>query len=143
MDWDKNRHSVYKLCYHLFVLTKNSHPVINKDINERLKQIAISIFEEAWKVKIIQMETECDHIYILFESSPQVQLSKLVNNFKTVSARLIRKEFKDQVDKYYYKPLFWSNSYCIISSGGAPIEIIKKYIENQDKPIIWQPTNHA
>ena len=70
-----------------------------------------------------------------FESSPQVQLSKLVNNFKTVSARLIRKEFKDQVDKYYYKPLFWSNSYCIISSGGAPIEIIKKYIENQDKPI--------
>ena len=42
----------------------------------------------------------------------------------------IRKEFKDQVDKYYYKPLFWANSYCIISSGGAPIEIIKKYIEN-------------
>lgn len=52
------------------------------------------------------MKTECDHIHILFESSPQVQLSKLVNNFKTVSARLIRKEFKDQVDKYYYKPLF-------------------------------------
>lgn len=68
--------------------------------------------------------------------TPQVQLSKLVNNFKTVSARLIRKEFKDQVDKYYYKPLFWANSYCIISSGGAPIETIKKYIENQDKPII-------
>ena len=136
MDLDKNRHSVYKLCYHLVVVTKYRHPVINKGINERLKQIAISIFEEAWKVKIIRMETECDHIHILFESSPQVQLSKLVNNFKTVSARLIRKEFKDQVDKYYYKPLFWSNSYCIISSGGAPIEIIKKYIENQDKPII-------
>jgi transposase IS200-family protein len=133
MDLDKNRHSVYRLQFHLVVVTKYKQPIINKDINERLKQIAISIFEKAWNVKIIQIETECDHIHILFESSPQVQLSKLVNNFKTVSARLIRKEFKDQVDKYYYKPLFWSNSYCIISSGGAPIETIKKYIEGQNK----------
>ena len=136
MDLDKNRHSVYKLCYHLVVVTKYRRNVINKDINERLKQIAISIFEKAWKTRIVQIETECDHIHILFESSSQIQLSKLVNNFKTVSARLIRKEFKDHVDKYYYKPLFWSDSYCIISSGGAPIEIIKKYIEDQNKPVI-------
>ena len=129
MDLDKNRHSVYKLCYHLVVVTKYRHPVINKDINERLKQIAINIFEKAWNVRIVQMEIKCDHIHILFESSPQVQLSKLVNNFKTVSARLIRKEFKEQIDKYYCKSLFWSDSYCIISSGGEPIEIIKKYIE--------------
>ena len=136
MDLDKNRHSVYKLFYHLVVVTKYRRDVINKDINERLKQIAISIFEKAWNVKIVQMETECDHIHILFESSPQIQLSKLVNNFKTVSARLIRKEFKDHVDKYYYKPLFWSDSYCIISSGEAPIESIRKYIEDQNKPVI-------
>lgn len=136
MDLDKNRHSVYKLFYHLVVVTKYRRDVINKDINERLKQIAISIFEKAWNVKIVQMETECDHIHILFESSPQIQLSKLVNNFKTVSARLIRKEFKDHVDKYYYKPLFWSDSYCIISSGEAPIESIRKYIEDQNKPAI-------
>jgi putative transposase len=61
-------------------------------------------------------------------------LSKLINNFKTVSSRLIRKEFKKHIQKYYWKNFFWSPSYCILSVGGAPIEIIKQYIQNQTKP---------
>ena len=73
-------------------------------------------------------------MHILFEAPPQVQLSKLINNLKTVTSRRLRKEFKEHVSKYYWKPYFWSNSYLILSTGGAPIEIIKKYIENQDKP---------
>ena len=74
-----------------------------------------------------------DHLHVLFDAPPQVQLSKLVNNLKTVSSRLIRKEFSEQLKPYYWKPYFWSNSYLILSTGGATIDVVKKYIENQDK----------
>jgi len=134
MQFNKNRHAVYKLQYHLIIVTKYRHPVINKEINKQLKEIAYNIFENKWNCKILEIETEKDHIHIAFEANPQTQLSKLINNFKTVSSRLIRKEFKEHIQKYYWKNFFWSPSYCILSVGGAPIEIIKQYIQNQAKP---------
>ena len=134
MQLDKNRHAVYKLQYHLIIVTKYRHPVINREINQRLKEIAMYIFEDRWKCKILEMETEKDHINIAFESNPQTQLSKLINNFKTVSSRLIRKEFREHLKKYYWKDYFWSPSYCLLSVGGVPIEIIREYIRSQNKP---------
>lgn len=134
IDYNTNRHSCYSLKYHLVVVTKYRHKVINKEILKRLDEIALNIFEERWGCKIIELNGEEDHLHILFEAPPQVQLSKLVNNFKTVSSRLVRKEFKKQVDKFYYKPYFWSNSYLILSTGGTTIETIKQYIENQNAP---------
>ena len=129
--YNKNRHSCYKLTYHLVVVTKYRHKVINKDILERLKEISRNIFKDSWACDILEINREEDHIHILFEAPPQVQLSKLINNFKTVTSRLIRKEFKEHVDKFYWEPRFWSNSYLILSTGGATIETIKKYIEKQ------------
>lgn len=134
IDYNTNRHSCYSLKYHLVVVTKYRHKVINKEILKRLDEIALNIFEERWGCKIIELNGEEDHLHILFEAPPQVQLSKLVNNFKTVSSRLIRKEFKEHIDKFYYKPYFWNNSYLILSTGGATIETIKQYIENQNNP---------
>ena len=134
MQLEKNRHAVYKLQFHLIIVTKYRHPVINKEINQRLKEIAKHIFEDSWKCKILEMKTENDHIHIAFESNPQTQLSKLINNFKTVSSRLIRKEFRDYLKKYYWKDFFWSPSYCLLSVGGASIEVIKEYIRSQKKP---------
>jgi len=134
IHYNKNRHSVYRLQYHLVVVTKYRHKVIDKDINQRLKEIAYNIFENKWSCKILEIETELDHIHIAFEANPQTQLSKLVNNFKTVSSRLIRKEFKEHLQKYYRENnYFWSPSYCILSVGGATIEIIKQYIQEQNK----------
>jgi len=134
MQYNKNRHSVYKLQYHLVVVTKYRHKVINKEINTRLKEIAHNIFEHSWKCTIIAIEGEKDHLHIAFEATPQTQLSKLVNNFKTVSSRYIQKEFKEHLKPFYWKPYFWSPSYCILTFGGATIDIIKTYIANQDKP---------
>jgi putative transposase len=133
-QYNVNRHSIFKLQFHLVVVTKYRKKVINKEINERLKEITYDIFEQKWGCKIIEVETEADHIHIAFESSPQTQLSKLVNNFKTVSSRLIRKNFLNHVSKYFWKPFFWSPSYLILSIGGASISIIEEYIKNQEKP---------
>ena len=108
--YSRNRHAVYKLQYHLVVVTKYRHPVITGKLNDRLLEISRSVIEEYWKSKIIEMNTDKDHIHILFETSPQTQLSRLINNYKTVTSRLIRKEFAEELKPYYCRPYFWSLS---------------------------------
>ena len=133
MDYNKNRHSCYKLTYHLVVITKYRHPVINESVKKRLVEIVTDVIENSWKCTLIEVNGTEDHLHLLFDAPPQVQLSKLVNNLKTVSSRLIRKEFSEHLKPYYWKPYFWNNSYLILTTGGATIDIIKNYIENQDK----------
>jgi putative transposase len=65
---------------------------------------------------------------------PNLDLSRFVNNLKTTSSRLTRRDFSDHLKRVYRKPVFWSRSYCIISCGGAPLSIIKRYIEQQASP---------
>ena len=126
-----NRHAVYLLQYHLVVVTKYRHKVINNDLKNRLIEISYSIIESDWKSKIISINTDEDHIHILFETSPQTQLSKLINNYKTVTSRLIRKEFSKQLEQYYWKPYFWSDTYFISSVSDTSEAMIKRYIEKQ------------
>ena len=92
-NYHKNRHAVYLLQYHLVVVTKYRHPVIDGDVKDRLISLSHEIIEEHWKGEILEINTDHDHIHIQFEISPQTQLSKLINNYKTVTSRLIRKEF--------------------------------------------------
>ena len=133
MDFNTNRHSVYKITFHLVVVTKYRHKCINKEMNERLKEIANDLFPK-FHCEIVEMETEDDHCHILFEAKPQTEIVKLVNSFKTVTSRLLRKEFAEHLKPFYWKPKFWSNSYCIVSTGGAPLDIVAQYVRNQDKP---------
>ena len=131
LNYYTNRHAVYLLQYHLVVVTKYRHKVINNELKERLIEISYSIIENDWKSNIISINTEEDHIHILFETSPQTQLSKLTNNYKTVTSRLIRKEFSKQLEQYYLKPYFWSDTYFISSVSNTSEAIIKTYIDKQ------------
>ena len=126
-----NRHAVYLLQYHLVVVTKYRHKVINNELKDRLIEISYSIIENDWESKIISINTDEDHVHILFETSPQTQLSKLINNYKTVTSRLIRKEFSKQLEQYYWKPYFWSDTYFISSVSDTSEAMIKRYIEKQ------------
>ena len=81
----------------------------------------------------MEMNRESDPIHLLFDAPPQIQLSKMINSYKTVTSRLIRKEFAEHLQKFYWKPYFWSQSYMVLSTGGATINVIKKYIEEQGK----------
>lgn len=133
-DYDTNRHSCYKLTYHLVVVTKYRNKVINKEISNRLKEIVTDVMKNSFKSNVVEFNCESDHMHVLFEAPPQVQISKIVNSLKTVTSRRLRKEFEEHITKYYWKPYFWSNSYLVLTTGGAPIEIIKKYIQSQDTP---------
>ena len=126
-------HAVYKLNYHLVLVTKYRHQCINKDMLARLREI----FEDQcanWSIELLEFSGESDHVHLLLNAHPALDLSKLINSMKTVSSRLIRKEFATHLKKYYWKPVFWTRAYCLLTCGGAPLEIIREYIEKQDKP---------
>jgi putative transposase len=97
---------------------------------ERLREIFQSTIEK-WEGQLIEFNGEADHVHLLISLNPKLRLSDFVNNLKTVSSRLIRRDFKEELAEYYWKPVFWSGSYCILTCGGAPLSVIKQYIENQ------------
>ena len=131
IDYRRNRHSCYLLEYRLVVVTKYRHPVITGQIKTRLIELSKQIIEEYWECKISAINTDKDHIHIMFEAKPQIQLSKLINNFKTVTSRRIRKEFTDELKPFYWKPYFWSDSYFVCTVSDRSRDIVEKYIVNQ------------
>jgi len=120
---NSNRHSVYSLKYHLVVITKYRHKCITPEILDELEKIFTRLLNDK-DCKVLEFGGEKDHIHILFETPPQIQLSKLVNILKTISSRLIKKDYEKHLRKYYWESAFWSRSYCIIFTGGATIETI-------------------
>ncbi len=88
---------------------------------------------EKFESDLIEFDGEHDHVHLLVNYPPKVAISKLVNSLKGVSSRMLRKQFVS-IHRFYWKGVLWSPSYFAGSCGGAPIEIIKKYIEQQDTP---------
>jgi len=109
---------------------KYRQKVLTGNISDRLKAINLGV-AEAFGIKIVEQETANDHIHILFSSKPQVQLSKFVNSLKSVSARLIFREFPEVKEKLL-EGRFWSPSYFLASTGQVTLEDLKKYVENQN-----------
>ena len=128
-----NRHSVYDLEYHLVVVTKYRHPVLTEDITKRLLEISHNLLISNWSCKVFEINSSVDHIHILFEAPPQTLLSKLVNNYKTVTSRLLRKEFASFLSRYYWKPYFWSLSYFVATVSDRTHDAVKIYIQSQDR----------
>jgi putative transposase len=83
---------------------------------------------------VAQFNGESDYVHLVIDYPPDVEVSKLVNNLKTVSSRLIRKEFNEQVNQFYNKPVFWTGAYFVASCGGVTIEQLKSYVEKQNSP---------
>lgn len=126
---DNNNHSVFALNYHLVLVIKYRRKVIDDTISNRLKEI-FEYISEKYNISIIEWNHDIDHVHILFKGEPNSELSKFINAYKSASSRLIKKEFPD-IRKKLWKEYFWSRSFCLISTGGANIETIKKYIQSQ------------
>jgi putative transposase len=123
--------AVFKLCYHLVIITKYRKKILTKEMIADINEICKGILEKN-SCKILEINGEEDHIHILFETLPTATLTKLVNSIKTVSSRIIRKKYNLQSLKTG-KSILWSPSYFIATCGEIKIEILKKYIENQGK----------
>jgi len=126
-----NGGTVYDLSIHLVLVTKYRRKVINHTILGRLKEIFTKTIQK-WECCLVEFNGESDHVHLLIEINPKVQISAFANNLKTVSSRLIRKEFPDRCAKFYRKAVFWKIGYYVSSTGGANLETVKKYINAQD-----------
>ncbi|WNS82456.1 IS200/IS605 family transposase [Domibacillus sp. DTU_2020_1001157_1_SI_ALB_TIR_016] len=104
-EYNRNRHARYKLTYHLVVVTKYRKKCISQNMMKRLKEITDSLFEK-WNCQVIEMNGEEDHIHILFDAPPQINLVNTINSYKTVTSRYIRKEFSQELSRFYWKPYF-------------------------------------
>lgn len=130
--FDRNAHSVYALYYHLVQCIKYRRKVLNSNeiINE-LKEKTIKLANK-YEIIIESIETDLDHIHILFKAKPQTDLIKFINNWKSSTSKSLRNKYP-QIKKKLWKNNFWSNSYCLISTGQTTLEQIKKYVDNQGK----------
>lgn len=123
-ELDNNAHSVYLLYYHLIMVVKYRRNVIDDEISGRA-EIApnYGITLEEWK-------HDGDHVHVMFRAQPKSELSKFINAYKSASSRLLKKEYP-RIRKKLWKDAFWSQSFCLLSAGGAPVETIRSYIESQ------------
>ena len=131
MKLDNNNHSVFLLHYHLVMCIKYRRKVIDNSVSNRLKEIFIDIAPN-YGVELLEWNHDIDHVHLLFKAKPNTEISKLLNAYKSASSRRIKNEFPS-IRKYLWKEYFWSKSYCLVTTGGAPLEVVKQYIENQGK----------
>lgn len=129
MKLDTNSHSVFLLNYHLILCIKYRRKVLNDEISERLKEMFIKI-TDSYGITLMEWNHDQDHIHLLFRAKPNTDLSRMLNVYKAASSKRIKNEFPE-IRKSLWKEYFWSKSYCLLTTGGAPIEVIKKYIETQ------------
>ena len=128
---DTNSHSVFSLNYHLILVTKYRRQVFDNEISDRAKAIFERIAPD-YKIEIIEWNHDKDHVHILFKAHPKTEISKFINTYKSASSRLLKKEFPRMKAKLW-EDKFWSQSFCLITTGGAPLEVIKQYIIDQGK----------
>jgi putative transposase len=128
--------SAFRLIYHLVLVTKFRNNSLTGEMLKRLEEI-FDITLAKWDCKLIEFGGEANHIHVLFEAIPSIDLSKLVNNLKTVSSQLMRKEYAEHLKQFYWseKPMFWGGSYALITVGTqAPLGKLIQYVQNQEKP---------
>lgn len=133
MKHKSHYHCVYNLKYHLVLVTKYRRKCFTKTILMRLEEICKDLCQ-IWEVDLLEFGGEDDHVHLLLDMHPNIMPSKFINNLKTVTSRRLRKEFSDHFQKFYWKPVLWTRAYCLITAGGAPLSVLKTYIQNQDQP---------
>ena len=122
-----NNNVVYRCAYHIVWCPKYRRPVLEGAVDARFKQIIRDVCAER-ECHIIELETMPDHVHLLVECDPQYGIHRLVKQVKGRSSRLLREEFPSLKRRL---PTLWTNSYFVATVGGAPLEIVKQYVENQ------------
>ena len=124
-----NNHSVFSLHYHLVLVVKYRRKVIDDRISDKLRRMFSSI-GETYKITVEEWNHDKDHVHVMFRAEPKSELSRFINAYKSASSRIIKKEFP-QIKEYLWKEMFWSRSFCLLTTGGASIDAIREYIQSQ------------
>jgi len=126
----KSSHAVFCIHLHIVLVTKYRKKVITTEIMDRLKTIFEDVCSRNNSI-LVEFNGESDHCHLLVNLAPNNNISTLIKSLKSASSMIIRKEFETHIKQYYWKPVFWSSSYFVSSSGGVSLDVLKKYIQNQ------------
>lgn len=129
MKLDSNNHSVFLMHYLLVLVVKYRRRVFDEAVSVRAREIFERIAPN-YGITLEEWNHDGDHVHVLFRAQPKSELSKFVNAYKSASSRLLKKEFP-QIREKLWKEAFWSRSFCLLTTGGAPVEVIRGYIEGQ------------
>jgi putative transposase len=132
-DLRHGRHCVFALHVHLVFVTKYRRCILDGQALATLRHIFSKVCMD-FESPLIQMDGASNHVHLLVNYPPKVSVSSLVNSFKGVSSYVLRRQLPG-IAKCYWKNVLWSPSYFAASCGGAPLEIIKRYIEQQATPL--------
>ena len=103
--------------------------MIDDPISLRLKEM-FEYIAPKYHITLEEWNHDIDHVHVLFRGHPNTEISKFINAYKSASSRIIKKEFP-HIRKSLWKEMFWSQSYCLITTGGATVDVIKQYIQSQ------------
>ena len=129
-EFRAGRHVVFKLQVHLVFVPKYRKSCITARVADRLREAFETVCAD-FECELLEFGHEPDHVHLLVAYPPKVALSKLVNSLKGVSARRLRQDSWPEVTRALRGDAFWSPSYCAVSCGGAPLEVVRRYVENQ------------
>ena len=129
----RGRHCVFKMHVHLVFVTKYRRGVFTKAMLDDLNIIFGKVCKD-FEAELIEFDGEDDHVHLLVNYPPKISISKLVNSLKGASSQVIRKKNYSSIKNKLWGNALWSPSYFASSCGGAPIEVIRQYIEQQRTP---------
>lgn len=127
MSYKCNNNITYSCKYHVIWCSKYRRKVLVEEVGQRLKELIVGVASEL-RVDIIEMEIMPDHVHLLLKVDPQFGIHRAVKNIKGKTSRILRAEF---ISLRTRLPSLWTNSYFVATVGGAPLEVIKQYIESQ------------
>ena len=132
-DIRRGRHCVFALHVHLVFVTKYRRGVFTKEVLDDLRAVFAGVCAD-FEAELVEFDGEDDHVHLLVNYPPKVSVSALVNSLKGVSSRMIRRKGYPAIRKKLWGGALWSPSYFAGSCGGAPISILRQYIEEQRTP---------
>lgn len=132
-EWRTGRNCVFKAFYHLVFVTKYRRGVFTDSMLDRMKAIMSETMLQM-DGELMEFGGEDDHVHLMVSVPPKIALSNLVGKLKGKSSYFLRKEYRPELSQKLWGNHLWSNSYCLVTCGGAPLDIVKEYVANQRKP---------
>ena len=126
---DSNNHAVFDLNYHLILVVKYRRKVMTGPVLGAFREMADRI-SESFGIRIKECNGEEDHVHLLLRARPNVDMSRYINSLKAASSRNLKNLYPG-IRKKLWREALWSGSYCLITVGGAPLEVVQQYIESQ------------
>lgn len=130
MQHKSGSHAVYSLRLHVVFVTKYRRPTLTPELLAYLRE-AFGDILAAWRCDLLEFGGEADHVHLLIDIHPALDLSVLINNLKTASARRARGRYAEHLARFYRKPVFWHRAYFVGSVGGASLDTVRAYVEAQ------------